>query len=157
MSLNTAQELFAIFFAIFYGLMLGYAQEYNPFDTYDAWRRKRSAIKRLLTALLILNFIPFLHFAIVFIILGKLEIFLGATISDVLKIVLVPFLSLFGHGYYRIFTAFLYRFPKAFYTSKKRIQQLTKAPTVFLARFVPGLLYAFLPTLILLVIVYSQL
>ena len=130
--------------------MLGYAQEYNPFDTYDAWRRKPSAVKRLLMALVILNFIPFLHFAGVFILLGQFEILLKATFFDVLGIILIPFLSLLVFGYYRIFVAFLYLFPKTFYTSEKRIKQLTKTPANFWARFIPGVLYAILPTFILL-------
>jgi hypothetical protein len=151
---NTAQELFTVFFAIFYGLMLSYAQQYNPFDTYDAWKRKPSAIKRLLTALIILNLLPFLQFAIIFIILEHLQILFRVTIVSVLKIILISFVSLFGFGYYRMFVAFLYRFPKVFYTSEKRIEQLTKGSSDFWARFIPGLIYAFLPTLVLLIIIY---
>lgn len=152
--LNSAQTLFGVFFAIFYGLMLNYAGLYHPFDTYDAWRGKKTAQRRLLTSTVVLNVLPFLNFAWILISLGGVEISPQWDLVNVSLILLVLLLSLTVHGYYRIFVALLYKYPRSFYTNHKRIEKLTKLDeegrTVsFGARFWPGLLYIMIPNLLL--------
>jgi hypothetical protein len=75
MALNDAQELFSLFFAIYFALMIDRAnQEYRPWDSYNAWRGESHNIMRLLAGLIILFFIPILHFSILFIFLGSFNI-----------------------------------------------------------------------------------
>jgi len=51
MSLTEAQELFSLFFAIYFGLIIDRSHEmYKSWDTYNAWKGKSHNIKRLLAA-----------------------------------------------------------------------------------------------------------
>ena len=73
MSLTEAQELFSLFFAIYFGLIIDRSHEmYKSWDTYNA-KGKSHNIKRLLAAWIILFIVPLLHFAILFILLGSID------------------------------------------------------------------------------------
>ncbi len=150
MLMNDAQLLFVAFFAILYTLMLGYVQKYNAFDVYDAWRRKRQSVKRFLLAFLILNVLTLFNFTWIISILATVNIGFEWTAPDFLVILLVVFLSFIVNGYYRMYVSLLYRYPRVFYRSKRRIEYFTKADEhgdlpSFGARFWPGLIYIFVP------------
>lgn len=135
--------------------MLHFAGGYHPFDTYDAWRGKRASQQRLLIAIAILNVLPFLNFAWILITLGRIFISLEWDLTNISVILLVLILSLTVHGYYRIFVALLYKFPRSFYKNQKRIEYFTKLDeegktASFGARFWPGLLYIVIPNFLLL-------
>src|SRR5665647_2187921 len=54
--LTEAQELFSLFFAIYFGLIIDRSHEmYKSWDTYNVWKGKSHNIKRLLAAWIILG------------------------------------------------------------------------------------------------------
>jgi len=56
MSLNDAQQLFVLFFAIYFAMIIDRSHEmYKPWDTYNAWKRKSHNIKLLFAAWIILG------------------------------------------------------------------------------------------------------
>ena len=62
MVLTEAQDLFALFFAIYFAVIIDRSNElYRPWDTYNAWKGKPHNIRRLLAALILLFAIPLLH------------------------------------------------------------------------------------------------
>ena len=72
MALTDAQNLFTLFFAIYFGMMIGRSHEmYRPWDTYNAWRGNSQNIRRLVTAWIILFIIPLFQFAVLFALLGS--------------------------------------------------------------------------------------
>lgn len=84
MSLNDAQQLFALFFAIYFAMIIDRSHEmYKPWDTYSAWRGKSHNIKRLLAAWIILFTMPLLHFAILFVLLGSFNVRFDMTIRGI--------------------------------------------------------------------------
>ncbi len=148
--MNDAQLLFVAFFAILYTLMLGYAQHYNAFDVYDAWRLKRQSVRRFLLAFLILNVLPLSNFAWIVSSLAEVSVGFDWNVGNFLVILLLAFLSFVINGYYRMYVSLLYKYPRAFYRSKRRIEYFSKtdehgdAPS-FSARFWPGLIYILVP------------
>ena len=75
MSLTNAQELFALFFGIYFALIIDRSHEmYEPWDTYNAWKGRSHNIKRTLTAAIILLIIPLLQFAFFLNLIGTLKI-----------------------------------------------------------------------------------
>ena len=72
MALTDTQNLFTLFFAIYFGMMVGRSHEMNrPWDTYNAWKGKWQNIRRLVTAWIILFIIPLFQFAVLFALLGS--------------------------------------------------------------------------------------
>ncbi len=139
--MDPAQELFAIFFAIYFSLVIDRANhDYRPFDTYNAWRGSYRAIRRLVTGWIILTFMPLTQFAVVLVVLGSANVTLAPTISDIFAIVAIGFLSFFCWGYYRIYAAILFYSPSAFYPEEE-LKELLEERQEFLAHFFPGLLY----------------
>lgn len=154
--LNTAQELFVIFFAIYFSLIIDRANRtYVPYDTFNAWRRSRPALIRLITALVILHLLPLLQFAIVFILLGGITLTFYVSISGILDLMAIGFLSFFDFGYYRIFEAFLYRYPNVYYLEGELTDRLDGTRFEFWSHFIPGILYL-LSSVFLLLIIYYQ-
>jgi putative alpha-1,2-mannosidase len=96
MSLNDAQELFSLFFAIYFAMIIDRSHEmYKSWDTYNAWKRKSHNIKRLFAAWTILFIVPLLHFAILFILLGSIDVLFDMTISGILNVALIGVGSFF--------------------------------------------------------------
>jgi hypothetical protein len=90
MPLTEAQELFSLFFAIYFALIIDRShQMYKPWDTYNAWRGRSHNIKRLAAAWVILFIIPMFHFAILFILLGYFKIPFDMTIDGISNVVLI--------------------------------------------------------------------
>lgn len=134
--------------------MLGYAQSYDAWDTYDAWRGIRQSQRRLFIELVLLNIVPISNFAWIFSALADVTIDFGWNATNCLTILLVVFLSFITIGYYRVYVALLYKYPRAFYRSKKRLEYFTKPdeygePVSFGAQFWPGVIYTLLPNALL--------
>ncbi|MEL7668938.1 hypothetical protein [Methanobacterium sp.] len=118
-----AQELFTLIFAIHFTLIIDRVhRNYNPYDTYNAWKGQLHAIRRLLLSWAInawkgqlhairrlllswaiMYILPLLNFAAFLIILGAYGVSFDPTPHGTLNIVLVGLSSFFDFGYYRIF------------------------------------------------------
>jgi hypothetical protein len=157
MSLNDPQEVFILFFAIYFGLMVDRSHEmYKPWDTYNAWKGKSHNIKRLLTAWLILFLIPISHFGILFILLGSVNIRFDATFAGVSRLILISLGSFFEFGYFRIYESFLHSYPESFFGDEERAQfvQSGKIRPDFWGHFMPGALYVLVSTLMVVIAIY---
>jgi hypothetical protein len=155
MSLTEAQELFSLFFAIYFSLIIDRSnQDYKSWDTYNAWRGRSHNIKRLFVAWIILFIVPLLHFAILFILLGSIDVRFDMTISGILNVALIGVGSFFEFGYFRIYEAFLHKYPESFFAEEERIQKERLIRPGFWAHFIPGALYVILSTLMVLIAIY---
>lgn len=153
MSFIEAQELFTFIFAIHFTLIIDRVhRNYNPYDTYNAWKGQSHAIKRLLLSWLILYILLLLNFAAFFIILGMYDISF-TSLYGTLNIVLVALSSFFDFGYYRIFESILYLSPKTFYTDREAAEVLIEGRDEFQAHFIPGVLYIIASTILILIII----
>ena len=98
------QELFTLIFAIHFTLIIDRVhRNYNPYDTYNAWKGQLHAIRRLLLSWTIMYILPLLNFAAFLLILGAYNVPFDPTPRGTLNIVLVGLSSFFDFGYYRIF------------------------------------------------------
>ncbi len=157
MPLTEAQELFSLFFAIYFALIIDRShQMYRPWDTYNAWRGRSHNTKRLLAAWIILFIIPMFHFAILFILLGSFNIPFDMTINGILNVVLISLSSFFDFGYFRIYEAFLHKYPESFFVDEeiKKLESAGRILPDFWAHFIPGTLYVLVSTLIMLIAIY---
>lgn len=155
MSFTEAQELFSLFFAVYFALIIDRSHEmYKPWDTYNAWKGKSHNIKRLLTAWIILFIVPLLHFSILFVLLGFIDVRFDMTIGGILNVASIGLGSFFEFGYFRIYEAFLHRYSKSFFTDEERIQKKRLIRPDFWAHFIPGILYVILSALLVLLAVY---
>ncbi len=148
------QELFILIFAIHFTLIIDRVHKnYNPYDTYSAWKGVPHAIKRLLLSWAVLYIMPLLHFAFFLIILGTYDITFDVSIRGVLNIVLVGLLPFFDFGYYRIFEAILYYSPESFYTDEERDEMLDKERGEVQAHLIPGIAYVVATMIMLLILI----
>ena len=157
MPLTEPQELFILFFAIYFALIIDRSNEmYKPWDTYNAWRGKSHNIRRLLAAWIILFAIPILHFAVLFILLGSVDVRFDMTISGILNVVLISLSSFFDFGYFRIYEAFLHSYPESFFADEElmQIERSGKIRPDFWAHFIPGALYVIVSTLMMFIAIY---
>jgi hypothetical protein len=157
MPLTEAQEIFTLFFAIYFAIIIDRSHEmYKPWDTYNAWRGIPHNRRRLLVAWAILFAIPLLHFALLFILLGSVNIRFDMSIDGISNVVLISLSSFFDFGYFRIYEAFLHSYPESFFADEERIQieRLVKIRPNFWAHFIPGALYVSLSTLMMLIAIY---
>jgi len=157
MPLNEAQNLFALFFAIYFGMIIGRSHDmYKPWDTYSAWMGKSHNTRRLFTAWLILFIIPLVQFALLFSLLGSADIPFDMTIVGIINIVLIGFGSFFEFGYFRIYEAFLHRYHESFFSEEDlpQIERVNKIRPDFWAHFIPGVLYVILSILAVLIAIY---
>ncbi len=151
---TASQELFILIFAIHFTLIIERVhQNYNPYDTYSAWKGIPHAIKRLLLSWTILYILPLLQFAIFFILLGIYEVDFEMTIRGVFSIVLVGLLSFFDFGYYRIFEAALYYSPDSFFTKEEQDEMLEKERGEVRAHLIPGICYVVATVIMLLILI----
>lgn len=157
MILTETQELFSLFFGIYFAQIIDRShQAYKPWDTYNAWKGKTHNIKRLLGAWITLFFVPLIHFSILFSLLGSFNIQFDMTISGISNVVLIILSSFFEFGYFRIYEAFLHKYPESFFADEElaQIESLIKIRPDFWAHFIPGILYVFLSTLVMLIAIY---
>ena len=138
-----------------FALMIDRSHEmYKPWDTYNAWKGKSHNLKRLLAAWIILFVIPILHFAILFIFLGSVNIRFDMTISGISNVVLISLSSFFDFGYFRIYEAFCIAIPNFADEERIQIERLGKIRPDFWAHFIPGTLYVIASTLMMLIAIY---
>lgn len=157
MPLTEAQELFSLFFAIYFTLIIDRSHEtYRPWDTYNAWRGSSHNIRRLLAGWIILLIMPLLHFAILFVLLGSFDVEFDMTIRGITNAALIGLSSFFEFGYFRIYEAFLHRYSESFFAEEELVQikGIGRIRPDFWAHFIPGTLYVFLSTLIMLIVIY---
>ena len=157
MVLTETQDLFALFFAIYFAVIIDRANEtYKPFDTYNAWKGKTHNIRRLLAAWILLFAIPLLHFAILFTLLGSIDIQFDMTIGGISNVVLIGLSSFFDFGYFRIYEAFLHSYHESFFSDEDMIQieRTGKIRPDFWAHFMPGALYVTVSILMMLIAIY---
>ena len=157
MVLTEAQDLFALFFAIYFAMMIERSNEvYKPWDTYNAWKGKTHNIKRLLAAWIILFTMPLLHFAILFTLLGSIDIQFNMTTRGISNVVLIGLSSFFDFGYFRIYEAFMHSYPESFFSDEDVIQIdiSGKIRPDFWAHFMPGALYVIISVLMMMVAIY---
>jgi len=157
MAFTEAQDLFALFFAIYFALIIDRSHEtYRPWDTYNAWKGKAHNIKRLLAGWIILFAIPLVNFAILFALLGSVNMRLDLTISGISNLVLISLSSFFDFGYFRIYEAFLHSDPDAFFSDEDLTQMklIGKIRPDFWAHFIPGILYVIASTVMMLIAIY---
>ncbi len=156
MPITDAQSLFIIIFGITFTLIIDRAHNnYNPYDTYNAWRGNSQAIHRLLLSWLILYILPLLNFAVFYIILSLNNISIETSLEGAFKIVLIGLFSFFDFGYYRIFEAMLYLSPNTFYTDQEQDDLLVKDRGEFKAHFIPGVLYVIATSIIFIIFILS--
>jgi hypothetical protein len=157
MTFTEAQDLFALFFAIYFALIIDRSHEmYRPWDTYKAWRGDPHNIKRLLLAWIILFITPLLHFSILFALLGSVNIRFSLTLQIVSGLVLISLGSFFDFGYYRIYEAFLHSYPKSLFSSDEmtKLMPSGKIRPDFWAHFIPGTLYVTVSTMMILLSIW---
>ena len=157
MALTEAQELFSLFFAIYFALIIDRAHAtYKPWDTYNAWKGKLHNIKRLLAGWVILFAIPLVHFAILFALLGTINIRLDLTLGGISNLILVSLSAFFDFGYFRIYEAFLHSDPDSFFSDEDIVQMelKDKIRPDFWAHFIPGALYVAGSTLMMFIAIY---
>lgn len=157
MPLTEAQELFSLFFAIYFSLIIDRShQMYKPWDTYNAWKGKPHNVKRLVAAWIILFVTPMLHFSILFILLGSVNVQFDMTISGISNVVLISFSSFFDFGYFRIYESFMHKYPESFFADEELIQleRLGRIFPDFWAHFIPGALYVIISILMMLIAIY---
>ncbi len=154
MPFTDAQWLFIIIFGINFTLIIDRAHKnYNPYDTYNAWKGDSHAIYRLLLSWLVLYILPLLNFAVFYIILSLNNISIETSIQGAFKIVLIGLLSFFDFGYYRIFESILYLSPNTFYTDQEQEDMLVKDKGEFKAHFIPGVLYVIATSIIFIILI----
>ena len=154
MPFTDAQWIFIIIFGINFTLIIDRAHNnYNPYDTYNAWRGNSQAINRLLLSWLVLYILPLLNFAVFYIILLLNNISIETSVQGAFNIVLIGLLSFFDFGYYRIFEAMLYLSPNTFYTDEEQKILLVKDKGEFKAHFIPGVLYVIATAIIFVILI----
>ena len=157
MALTEAQELFTLFFAIYFAMIIDRSHEmYKPWDTYNAWRGKPHNIRRLLAAWIILFAIPLVHFAILFALLGSVDVPFDMTMRGISNVILIGFGSFFEFGYFRIYESFLHRYPTSFFSEEELTQRESPGEIRpdFRLDFIPGTLYVIMSTLAMLIAIY---
>ncbi len=97
---------------------------------------------------------PLLHFAVLFVLLGSIDVRLNMTIRGVLNVALISLGSFFEFGYFRIYEAFLHRYSESFFADEESIKRELSIRSDFLAHFIPGALYVIISTLMVLIAIY---
>ena len=141
--METGRQALVLFYAFFWAAALSVTSRYQPFDTPSVWARERRAFLRLLMSLIILNILPIIWFIILYRLIpddNNLSSVAAAAVAS---------LSVFA--FHRILHAFIAseRMYHPFYTLEQ-VQEVRdrgkfKQPQTFLAHFIPGVLYIFIP------------
>jgi hypothetical protein len=155
--INSAQELFGVFFAIYFTLIVDRAyQEYHSFDTYNAWRGHRQALLRLLAGWLFVMVLPLLQFAVTMVVLSGVDIAFEQTLGEILVLMILGVLSFFDLGYYRMYEALLHLRPALFYSQEERSTYIKEEKREFWSHFIPGLLYVLFSAFLLLIFILLE-
>jgi hypothetical protein len=76
------------------------------------------------------------------------------TISGILNVALIGVGSFFEFGYFRIYEAFLHKYPESFFADEEKIQKEHLIRPDFWAHFIFGVLYVILSALMILITIY---
>jgi hypothetical protein len=149
-----AQQLFTFIFAIHFTLIIDRVERnYNPYDTYNAWKGQLHSIRRLFLSWSIMYILPLFNFAAFLLILGIYNVSFDLNINGALNIVLVALSSFFDFGYYRIFESILYLSPKTFYTEEEIDRMLDDNRNEFRAHLIPGILYVITSAIMIFIVI----
>jgi Na+/H+-dicarboxylate symporter len=155
--INAAQELFIVFFAVYFGLTIDRSfKEYKSYDTYSAWKGNRPAIRRLFLSWVVLVILPLVQFSVVLGLLSDVELSLDHSLSDIVAITIICLLSFFEFGYYRIFEAVIYLDPKRFYSGEEAERTIAEERQEAWSHFIPGALYLVVTSLLFLFVLTIQ-
>lgn len=124
--MNDAQQIYAVFYAIFWGAVFNVLGRWKPFNfglIFD--KEVKHVSRRILLSLLILNIFPILYFASIFYILGfkgKLCEQQWKSLSEVFEMVLSGVIPAFGIiGFYHLWLYFIERKPRKYYINSHLI------------------------------------
>ena len=76
------------------------------------------------------------------------------TFDGISNVVLVGISSFFEFGYFRIYEAYLHRYPESFFAEEELIERVDIIRPDFLGHFIPGLIYVLLSALVVLIAIY---
>jgi hypothetical protein len=96
---NDAQEVFTVFYGLYFAASMALARPMQPFDTAGMYRASGYAWLRFLTSFAVLNLLPLGYFVLVFNWLQAVEPF-RPNFSNLFMILV---LSLAGFGFYRMY------------------------------------------------------
>ena len=99
MPMNNAQEVFAIFYGLYFAATIPMTASLRPFDTPAMHMGDKHAGLRLIVSFLSLNVAPLGYFVFIFSLLGKMQ---NLTLGFWPMLFLLTF-SLAGFGFYRIY------------------------------------------------------
>jgi hypothetical protein len=120
LSLGFGQQIFLIFFAVFWGGIASVYGRYKPFG----WLSGGRNLLRILVAIFLLDIFPILSFVFVLWILGrnpwKISVWDFENGTKIILVVLTAF-GIFGP--YRIWIGLVQQWPRSFYT-EERIERL---------------------------------
>ena len=122
MDLTSHQQVFMVFFAIFWGTVASVQGRWKAFQLPLVFRVPRVGA-RVILSMGILNLLPLLFFAYVFWILaGKTPT--GLTVLDFVEMVVNGVLPAFAvFGFYRLWLGIVERFPDIFYNKERKAFQ----------------------------------
>lgn len=162
--MGISQQVFLIFFAVFYGAILRVAQEWFPFTpTFTSEKGKwlgQPDIKRILFSGIFLFLAPAIYFLLVFIALSQTPPPINIPTCLPSFIDLISFLILMSliappFGFYDIWQAIVRRLPEKFYSKYACEQIERKFPNAFKAgcfeTFKHGLFWVLVPSFAFLV------
>jgi hypothetical protein len=70
----------------------------------------------------IILFIAPMHFVILFLLLGSFNVQFNMTTRGISNVFLISLSSFFDFGYFRIYEAFIHRYPGSFFADEERIR-----------------------------------
>ena len=169
MSLSIHQEVFTLFFAIFYGTATSITGWLHPFATHECWYKgiKSEVFRRFIVSVLCLNLVPFIYFIVIFI---QLE---NRNTLEPFGLLVTVILSLAAFGFYRIYAGIavyawshLYTADQWYKIREKRIENFNEEETYCKitigdktcsrrtfdnpgAHFWPGIFYVLIPPVLL--------
>lgn len=117
--MNDAQQIFAVFYAIFWGGVFSVSARWKPFNFGAIFDKEvKNVTKRISLALLILNVLPILYFVIIFYCL-KTNPFKGECWINISAMVLSGIIPAFGiFGFYRLWLGIIEKDPSKYYLDK---------------------------------------
>jgi len=156
-TIEPAQQVFALFYAIMWGTLANVWPRLKPFDWAQAFHpdHRKVTLRRCFLSLVMLNILPILLFVVVFIWLGSWK--LDGTwprLGTKLAIVMVQPFALIG--FYWVWTAIIQRFKQGFYPDDESLYpdldpNIDLDPKMARPNLIVGLIYACGPLLALLI------
>ncbi len=168
----SSEEMFMLFFSILFGIVLSSLVGRGPFPISSAfalkdlkigkkkkgtkdvheteWVKGYRSLRRLTLAVILLNLLPILYFALTFTQLGSL---IGENVSTAFQIISIGFMGLSVFGFYYFFLGFSmlrYNGELLFYTDFEHGELIKERRTIYpesWSHFLSGTLYFAIPWL----------